>query len=70
MTPPSVNGLLQVKVKFVKIIIILAISNQTISQSAIGRQINSPAPTLMLLVEPLLICQAGQMLKQSDVLID
>lgn len=48
----------------------IGVSNQTLSQSAIGQQINSSAPTRMLLVEPLLLCQAGQMLKQSNVLID
>lgn len=71
MTLAFVGGFLQVKVKHVKIlIIILADTNQILSQSAIGQQTNRPAPKLMPLVELLLLCQAGWMLKQSIVLID
>lgn len=70
MTLAFVGGFLQVKVKHVKILIILADTNQILSQSAIGQQTNRPAPKLMPLVELLLLCQAGWMLKQSIVLID
>ncbi len=56
MTPAFVGRFLQVKMKHVKIpIIILAVSNQTLSQSAIGQQTNRPAPKLM----PLVVTMSG-----------
>lgn len=67
MTPAFVGGFLQVKMKHVKIlIIILAVSNQTLYQSAIGQQTNRPAPKLM----PLVVTMSGWSDAQTEHCFD
>lgn len=41
------------------LVMILADTIQKLSQSLISQQTNRPAPKLVPLVEPLLLCQAG-----------